>query len=233
MKEINEAYATLSNPEKRGEYDRFKDLYGSFAYDRFRQAHSEQDIFRGSDIGKIFDEFAHIFGFRGSDDIFREFYGPGFRTFESRGPGFYSKGFVFTGSPRTGYAKERKQDYPHQASAMLPLPGMVGKLMKFILEKALGVQLPQKGKNWEDVITLTPQQAKQGVEVEYPYRKWGKPKNLIVKIPAGIQNGQRIRLNGMGGAGRAGAEAGDLYLKIKIRKPLSQKVMDLLKHLRT
>jgi hypothetical protein len=103
--------------------------------------------------------------------------------------------------------------------------------MKFILEKTLGIQLPEKGKNWEDTITLTPQQAEEGVEVEYPYKKWGKPKNLMVKIPAGIQNGRRMKLSGMGGAGKAGAASGDLYLKIKIRKPLSQKMAGLLKHL--
>jgi curved DNA-binding protein CbpA len=231
MKEINEAYATLSSPEKRREYDSFRDVYGSSAYDRFRQAHSEQDIFSGSDIGKIFDEFARMFGFRGADDILREFYGPGFRVFESQGPGYYSKGFVFTGSPQTGYAGEGKQDYPHQGSAMPPLPGVASKAMKFILEKTLGIQLPEKGKNWEDTITLTPQQAEEGVEVEYPYKKWGKPKNLMVKIPAGIQNGRRMKLSGMGGAGKAGAASGDLYLKIKIRKPLSQKMAGLLKHL--
>jgi curved DNA-binding protein CbpA len=37
MKEINEAYAILSNQAKRKEYDTFKDSYGSFASQRYRQ----------------------------------------------------------------------------------------------------------------------------------------------------------------------------------------------------
>lgn len=232
MKQINEAYATLSNPEKRREYDRFRDVYGSSAYDQFRQTHSDQDIFAGSDIDNIFDEFARIFGFRGAEDILREFYGPGFRVFESQGPGYHSKGFVFTSSPRTGYTGEDKQGYTRQPSAIPPLPGIAGKAMKFILEKTLGIQLPERGKNWEDTITLTPQQAERGVEIEYVYKKWGKPKNLMVKIPAGIQNGQRIKLSGMGGAGKGGAASGDLYLKIKIKKPISQKMRGLLNRFR-
>jgi hypothetical protein len=63
MKEINEAYAALSDAGKRREYDALKERYGPFAYDHFRQAHSLEDIFRGSDIDQIFQEFARIFGF--------------------------------------------------------------------------------------------------------------------------------------------------------------------------
>jgi molecular chaperone DnaJ len=38
-----------------------------------------------------------------------------------------------------------------------------------------------------------------------------------VKIPAGIDDGESIRLSGQGGQGEKGASAGDLYLRIKIR----------------
>jgi molecular chaperone DnaJ len=39
---------------------------------------------------------------------------------------------------------------------------------------------------------------------------------LSIKIPAGIDHGQAIRLSGQGEAGERGAAAGDLYLKIKV-----------------
>lgn len=87
MKEINESYAVLSNPQKRSEYDRLRQLYGSSAYERFKKTHTEQDIFRGSDIYQVLEELSRAFGFRGFEEIFKEFYGPGFRTFEFRGPG--------------------------------------------------------------------------------------------------------------------------------------------------
>ena len=47
MKEINEAYAVLSDQEKRSRYDGLRREYGSQAYDHFRESYSEQDIFQG------------------------------------------------------------------------------------------------------------------------------------------------------------------------------------------
>ncbi len=42
-------------------------------------------------------------------------------------------------------------------------------------------------------------------------------KTLSVKIPAGVDNGDRIRLAGEGEAGENGGPAGDLYVQIKVR----------------
>ncbi len=41
-------------------------------------------------------------------------------------------------------------------------------------------------------------------------------KTLEVKIPAGVNEGSRIRLKGQGGEGLGGAERGDLYLKVRL-----------------
>ncbi|MBK4764763.1 MAG: molecular chaperone DnaJ [Pantoea sp. Brub] len=45
-----------------------------------------------------------------------------------------------------------------------------------------------------------------------------KSKTLSVKIPSGVDNGDRIRLTGEGEAGRNGAPAGDLYVQVSIKK---------------
>lgn len=45
-----------------------------------------------------------------------------------------------------------------------------------------------------------------------------KEKTLAVKIPAGVEEGNRIRLSGEGEAGQRGGQAGDLYVYISIRK---------------
>lgn len=42
-------------------------------------------------------------------------------------------------------------------------------------------------------------------------------KTLAVKVPAGVDNGDRIRLAGEGEAGPAGAPPGDLYVEIRVR----------------
>jgi molecular chaperone DnaJ len=43
-------------------------------------------------------------------------------------------------------------------------------------------------------------------------------KKLSVKIPAGVDSGDRIRLSGEGEAGPAGAPAGDLYVEVHVRE---------------
>src|SRR6188474_2534266 len=44
-----------------------------------------------------------------------------------------------------------------------------------------------------------------------------KKKNLAGKVPAGVDNGDRIRLAGEGEAGRNGGPPGDLYVEIHVR----------------
>jgi molecular chaperone DnaJ len=44
-----------------------------------------------------------------------------------------------------------------------------------------------------------------------------RTKKLAVKIPPGVDNGDRIRLSGEGEAGRNGGPAGDLYVEVRVR----------------
>ena len=213
MKAINEAYAVLSNPSKRRDYDSLRQQFGSSAYNRFRSNYTESDIFRGSDINRIFEEMARAFGFRGFDDIFNEAYGEGYRTFEFKRPGFSARGFVFTGPLRRS-AQNRTA------------PFALGKLSRYLIEKLTGVELPQDGTDVTEALHLTPQEAKEGGPYPYYYQK--KSKKLVVMLPQGLREGQRIRLAGMGEEGKGGAKAGDLYLTVKIKKPLVQKLKDWL-----
>jgi molecular chaperone DnaJ len=45
-----------------------------------------------------------------------------------------------------------------------------------------------------------------------------KQKTLAVKVPSGVDTGDRIRLGGEGEAGRNGGPAGDLYVEVRVRE---------------
>ena len=217
MKEVNESYAVLSEPEKRKRYDVLYQTYGSSAHEQFRQAYSEQDIFRGSDIQQIFEELSKAFGFRGFDEVFRESYGAGYRTFEFQRPGAFGR--VFVGNTRGG----------NSFAPRSLLAGHLGRIIKYGLRKRWGIELPERGRDLQDVITISPAFAGTGGKMSYLCRKTAR--ELLVSVPPGMREGQKIRLKGMGEDGRGGGEPGDIYVLVRIRNPLFQKIIDSLRRI--
>lgn len=211
MKRINEAYAVLSHPAKRREYDTLRERFGSSAHSRFRTSHTEQDIFSGSDINAVFEELARSFGFRGFEDIFRDVYGQSPQGFEFKRPRVTIRTFGFGRPFRSG-----------GGSGALPASaGILGRLARLALGK-LGGGLPQKGTDIHDRICISPELAAAGGPYAYLLRPAFK--KLVVKIPPGIRAGQRIRLAGMGSPGRNGGSDGDLFLKVRLRKPFRERM---------
>ncbi|MGD2096658.1 MAG: DnaJ domain-containing protein [Desulfobacterales bacterium] len=216
MKSVNEAYAVLSDPDKRRDYDTLRRQFGSSAYSQFRQNYSEQDIFSGSDINQILEQMARAFGLRGFDEIFKEFYGQGYRRYEFQKPGFFAKGYFFKMPHHTGGMNRSGH----------PLHGRAGKLTRFLLKQFSGIEFPEDGADIHDTVWLDSELARQGGPYAYYLRK--KNKKLVVKIPPGTRADQTIRLAGMGEGGKGSGRAGDLYLKVRIRKPLLQQVKNIL-----
>jgi DnaJ-class molecular chaperone len=99
----------------------------------------------------------------------------------------------------------------------------VSRLTRYALKKIVGSIGGRDGKDVYETITLDEQEAARGGKVVYLDQR--RSRELNIAIPAGIREGQLIRLKGMGG-GPPGR--GDLYLKVEIRRPLFKKVRKFL-----
>lgn len=76
---------------------------------------------------------------------------------------------------------------------------------------------PVKGENIETEINITIEDGFYGAEKKIVLNDLeGKPRAITLKVPEGIQNGEKIRLIGQGRQGKNGGKNGDLYIKINI-----------------
>ncbi len=237
FKEITEAYAVLSDAEKRKQYDQF----GSTG---FHQRYSQEDIYRNFDVGDIFREF----GF-GTDDIFSHLFSGG-----RRGP--------YTGTQRRQAVKgqdyvmhvnipfrqavlggERRIDYKQgnqveHLQVRIP-PGVEsGKKLRIANKGAPGpaggppgdlyleikvdpdAQLTREGQDLYARIQVPFSGACLGTSVDVPTLEGPKR----IKVPAGTSAGKKIRLKGFGVPAVGKKEKGDLYAVIEVEVP--QKLTD-------
>lgn len=172
FKEISEAYAVLSNPEKKKQYD-------MFGAEGFQNRFSQDDIFREADFSSIFREFG-FGGGSGSGDIFSQLFGNmggrgGRRVYRTGGSPFSSS-----------YG-------PHG-----------------------GFNQAVKGQDLVYELALTLEEISEPTKKTISYQIEGRQESVTVKIPAGIQEGKKLRLTGKGAQGKFGGPAGDLYVKIKL-----------------
>jgi len=171
FKEISEAYAVLSDPEKKKQFD-------MFGAEGFQSRFTQEDIFRGFDFGSIFREFG-FGGGGGGQDIFSQIFGGGGGTghYEFRG-----RGSPF-GSSTKGFRGYRQ--------------GMKGQDLIY----QLAMTLEELSKDSNKVIS---------------YQVDGRQEQVSVKVPAGIADGQRLRLRGKGESGTYGGPNGDLYIQVRV-----------------
>lgn len=247
FKKISEAYAVLSDPQKKKQYDTFGDA-------SFHQRYSQEDIFRGADFGSIFDEF----DLGGVDDIFGRIFGAG-------GGGFGGAGFGRGGRSTQGFAggfggPPKGQDVEYKMRIGFHEAYTGGeRALSFRLadgtERNLKVKVPagvadggklrvagqgapgQGGGKPGDLFVVIeiaphPNFVRKGkdIEVGIPLKiseaLLGTAKEVNtpegekrVKIPAGVKPGTKIRLKGLGFPQPGSSARGDLYAVVEFHIP--------------
>jgi len=206
FKEAKEAYEVLKDPEKRAAYDRF-------GHDGVRGAGGQAGGFGAEGFGDIFG------------DVFGDIFGGGGR----RGGGPQ----VFRGAD-LGY--ELKLDLEKAVkgdTVTIDVPTQVscetcgGSGAKKGTEPSTcstcgGAGQVRMQQGFFSIQQTCPACKGAGTTIKDPCGdchgrgRTHKTKSLSVKVPAGVDDGDRIRLSGEGEAGRNGGPPGDLYVEIRI-----------------
>jgi molecular chaperone DnaJ len=211
FREVVEAYEVLSKPETRELYDRFGHAglrSGGFEPGRF-------------DFGNLTDLFSAFFG----DDLF----GVGARPRRSRGADLAAEVEIELGEAASG----TKRQVPFQVAAACSTCGGNGAepgTAPSTCSECGGTGRLQRVSStaFGQFVQAQPCRrcAGTGRIVEHPCHECRgagqvlKERRLEVEIPAGIHDGQRIRLSGEGHAGALGARAGDLYVLVRVKPDL-------------
>jgi len=217
FKEINEAYAVLSDPQKRAEYDRF-------GHAGFKQRFTQEDIFRGFDIGDLLrdlgfgteDIFSRIFGRRG---FFGDLFGGRREDLEMELP----IGFREAISGTEKVVRYRRGSRVEEVRVRIP-PGVdTGTRLRVSTPEGslyLRVRVledPVFRRDGFDLYVERPVRLSQlllGDTVEVPTLEGLRR----VRIPPGTQPGAKVRLRGYG-LPRPQGGRGDLFLLPKLQLP--------------
>ncbi|MGP5494127.1 DnaJ C-terminal domain-containing protein [Psychrobacter celer] len=194
--EINNAYETLRDKDKRAQYDAMLDnpfagQGGAGGFGGFGgQSAGGQGGFRWEDIKDQFGD-GQAFGDGGFrfDDIFSAF-GRGARGSAGGQAGGRTQGSGFEQFGGGFGAQDNKGQDQHA-------------------EIAVDLASVYSGDDYSIKLNVPVRQPNGSVDYEN--------KTLKIKIPKGITDGKQIRLAGQGSAGMGGGKNGDLFLKVKIR----------------
>ena len=203
--ELKKAYRQLAkelhpdrNPDDKKAEERFKDVSGAY------------DVLSDANKRKLYDEFGEV-GLREGFDP--EAYHAATQGVGGFGGGGFGEagGFdfseIFGGGVRGGRA-------PRGGPFRVNLEDLFGGA-----SGGAYVRAPRPGPDLASEVTIDFRDAVLGCTKELSLRSSdGGDRTLKVRIPAGVKSDGKIRLRGQGGHGIDGGPAGDLVLRVKVRK---------------
>ncbi|MFO1535266.1 MAG: molecular chaperone DnaJ [Thermoplasmatota archaeon] len=213
FKELSEAYAVLSDAEKKARYDQF----GHAGID---QRYTSEDLYRTID-------FSDLFGGMGFESVFGNLFGFGGRHGgPSRGRDLQASHAITLEEAFTG--TEAKLEYwrlegcthckgsgaePGSKVDTCPTCKGQGQVQRLV-RTAFGT-LSQ--------VSACPDCRGEGRRIETPCKHCRGSghdrhrRSVTVSIPAGIESGQTLRVAGQGEVGGRGGSYGDLYVEVQVR----------------
>jgi len=194
FKEINEAYEVLGDPEKRKKYDELGANWKQGA--GFHPPPGWNQRARGSHGPESSGDFEFHFGGTGFSDFFEQFFG-------STGGRSGGSGFGST------FQERSQRGHDVEADIMVTLEeALNGSIRPVSLRR--NSNCDRCDGHGEINGRTCPNCQGSG--------QTGRVENYQVKIPAGVREGQRLRLAGRGETGSGHGPSGDLFLRVRFAK---------------
>lgn len=228
FKQINEAYQTLGNSQKRAQYDQFGQAGpqgpggGAYNWSDFSRAGGfpgGDASYQNVDMGDLGDMFGDLFGFGGGRRS-------GGRGQQTRGMDIEAELEVSFQEAVFGIEKVMELSRDLTCSTCNgdgAKPGSKTSQCSTCQGSGQVAQVRNTLFGAMQTVGRCPACQGEGQIITDPCvacRGEGRSKTkkaLKVQVPAGISSGQSIRLSGEGQAGRKKASAGDLYLRIRVK----------------